>query len=116
FAIASLIALTRAASVAGRLCTTCSSRLMSRADRVRFTVSPELDERWLELLGVRPLPACLVASARRAPTVSVGRKPWPLMRSVITCLRRLGASSVLIGLPAENFRANPLRPYAYFPR
>src|SRR5690606_36934394 len=89
---------------------------MRSADRVRLTVSPELDELWLELPAVLPVPACFAASVRRALTVSVGRKPWPLMRSVITCLRRHGASSELVGRPAENFRANPLRPYSYFPR
>src|SRR5882672_5178171 len=109
------MARTRSTSTAGAFCTISSSLLRRRPERVRLTWSDVLGALVAELSADDEPPARLVASVRRVPAASVGRKPWPLILSVITCLRRPLAPRWVIGLSAENFRAYPLGAYSYFP-
>src|SRR5262245_55250105 len=94
------MARTRSRPTAGELCTISSSLLMSTPERVRLTWSDVLDGVAAELSADDEPPARFDASARRVPGASAGRKPWPLIRSVITCLRRsqrLGSLYRLVG-------------------
>src|SRR5215470_14102035 len=80
--IAALIAPTLSASTAGAARTISSSFASSNADGVMLTVSPA--GATVASVDVVPCPAPDFApSVRRAPEVSKGLKPWPLIRSVI---------------------------------
>ena len=79
---AALIAPTLSASTAGAARTISSSLASSNAELVMLTVSPACGA--LGSDDAAPWPAPVFApSVRRAPEVSKGLKPWPLIRSVM---------------------------------